>query len=194
MKVLVLNKAWLPVNIVPYKRIFNLLCKGHANCLSSDYCVYTFKEWLDFYSVNEINSDRILENKHVMTVSYEIPIPEIIILTHYSKVRDSRIRLTKSNILKRDKYICQYSGKRLDKSVATLDHVIPKAQGGTETWENLVCCCPVINSQKGDRTPEEAGLELLKQPKSPHSYNSLFNLDNECIPETWKPFLFKNNE
>ena len=71
---------------------------------------------------------------------------------------------SRRNIFLRDDYTCQYCGiKNPDK--LTLDHVKPKWQGGKDTWENLVCACFKCNSKKGGRTPEEANMTLLNQPK-----------------------------
>jgi 5-methylcytosine-specific restriction endonuclease McrA len=71
---------------------------------------------------------------------------------------------SRRNIFLRDDYTCQYCGiKNPDK--LTLDHVKPKWRGGKDTWENLVCACFKCNSKKGGRTPEEANMPLLNQPK-----------------------------
>jgi len=71
---------------------------------------------------------------------------------------------TRRNIFLRDDYTCQYCGvKNPDK--LTLDHVLPKWQGGKDSWENLVCACFKCNSKKGGRTPSEASMPLLNQPR-----------------------------
>lgn len=44
---------------------------------------------------------------------------------------------------------------------ATIDHVAPRAQGGSDDLENLVVCCRNCNSKKWARTPEQAGMTLL---------------------------------
>jgi 5-methylcytosine-specific restriction endonuclease McrA len=64
---------------------------------------------------------------------------------------------------------CQYSGELLTEKTATIDHVIPKSHRKFpgNTWTNLVACTKSVNNFKGDKTPEEAGLKLLKKPHAP---------------------------
>lgn len=53
----------------------------------------------------------------------------------------------------------------------TVDHVLPRAQGGGSTWENCVAACWRCNWDKADRTPEQAGLRMLWQPFVPTRYD-----------------------
>jgi 5-methylcytosine-specific restriction endonuclease McrA len=52
-------------------------------------------------------------------------------------------------------------------------------------WENIVVACKDCNSKKAGRTPKQAGMKLLKEPKRPLS--SLY-LDELHI-ESWSHFL-----
>lgn len=70
-----------------------------------------------------------------------------------------------SGILKRDGYRCQYVG--CERRGTTVDHVIPRCQGGPSTWTNLVACCRECNAKKGGRTPEQAGMTLKRAVRSP---------------------------
>ena len=69
----------------------------------------------------------------------------------------------------------------------TVDHVLPKSRGGKSTWDNLVAACRSCNLRKGDRTPEEAGMRLLRPPKPPRV--PLFLLDLKEVPPDWRPFV-----
>lgn len=60
---------------------------------------------------------------------------------------------------------CAYCGRKT--SELTLDHVLPRSRGGQSTWENLVSACQPCNHRKSDRTPEEAGMKLLRKPARP---------------------------
>ena len=51
----------------------------------------------------------------------------------------------------------------------TIDHVIPRSRGGKNDWLNLVTACKKCNQKKGNKTPEEAGMPLLKKPIVPKS-------------------------
>jgi len=129
------------------------------------------------------------DSEVVRSVSLSMPLPSIVRLTRYIYVPRKRIVLSRKNIIKRDGHRCQYCGTT--GAPITVDHVIPKGRGGLDTWENLVCACTSCNNKKGDRTPEEADMPLLKKPVRP---NHIFffrylstNLDNR-----WKPYLFMN--
>lgn len=70
-------------------------------------------------------------------------------------------------ILKRDGYRCQYDD--CTRRGVTVDHIVPRCQGGESTWTNQVACCPSCNSRKGGRTPEQAGMRLKAPVKSPRA-------------------------
>ena len=100
------------------------------------------------------------------------------------------IKLTKRNIYIRDKYRCQYTGKQLKFNEANIDHVVPKAKGGKNTWDNLVVCSKDINSIKGDKTNEEAGLKLIKKPTKPSTDSPYKLFDTRFnMPESWSKFI-----
>lgn len=63
-----------------------------------------------------------------------------------------------ASTLRRDGHRCQYVG--CSRRATTVDHVVPRCQGGTNTWNNLVACCRECNALKGGRTPEQAGMQL----------------------------------
>lgn len=71
-----------------------------------------------------------------------------------------RTRTIGRKILKRDNYECQYDDCTV--RADTIDHVIPKAQGGKTVVNNLVACCFKHNQFKANRTPEQAGMKLKR--------------------------------
>jgi 5-methylcytosine-specific restriction endonuclease McrA len=97
------------------------------------------------------------------------------------------IELSRKNIIRRDNYRCQYCGKKT--STLTIDHVIPKSRGGTDTWDNLVAACVKCNNKKGNRTPSEANMPLLKKPRKPNHIMFLKQFMG-TIDDSWRPFLF----
>ncbi|MDZ8052553.1 MAG: HNH endonuclease [Aulosira sp. ZfuCHP01] len=72
--------------------------------------------------------------------------------------------VNRREVLRRDHHSCQYCGS---KKSLTLDHVIPRSQGGPHAWNNVVIACERCNSYKGNRTPFEAGMQLRTKPKAP---------------------------
>ncbi|MBS4028593.1 MAG: HNH endonuclease [Ignavibacteriales bacterium] len=116
-----------------------------------------------------------------------MPYPSIVRLSSYVHIPFKKIILSRKNILRRDGHRCQYCG-RSDVTL-TVDHVIPKAHGGEETWENLVCACVTCNNRKGDRTPEESNLKLMRKPLRPNHVTFLRHFMGS-FDDRWKPYLF----
>jgi len=94
-----------------------------------------------------------------------IRLPSVIRLLEYRRIPHQTRALSRKNILMRDRYTCQYCHRTLPSGELTLDHVVPRSRAGESAWENLVACCHVCNNRKGSRTPEEAGMRLLRQPR-----------------------------
>jgi 5-methylcytosine-specific restriction endonuclease McrA len=72
-------------------------------------------------------------------------------------------------VLARDRETCQYCGAQPGRAHLTIDHVLPRAQGGTTTCENVVAACAVCNHRKANRTPQQAGMSLSTMPRRPSS-------------------------
>lgn len=103
----------------------------------------------------------------LMTRHGPIRAPVILINPKFSKMPKKLPRLTKQAIFHRDGYTCGYTGKKLSKGEATIDHIIPRSLGGKDDWENLITCEKKTNFAKGNKTNKEAGLSLLKKPLAP---------------------------
>jgi len=123
----------------------------------------------------------------VRSVSMSFDVPSIIRLLIYIRISHRwNIQLSKQNIMRRDRRVCQYCGSK--DGLMTIDHVVPRSQGGGDTWENLVCACSDCNNMKGDRTPHEAGMKLIKKPKKPNLGSFLFH-NVGPIHSTWRAYL-----
>ena len=70
-----------------------------------------------------------------------------------------------------------------------MDHVLPKIYGGNDSWENLVCACTKCNSIKGDKTPEQAGLKLLRKPRKPNHITFIQQFIG-ISDQRWRRYLF----
>lgn len=119
------------------------------------------------------------------------PVPVVVGLTRYYKLPAhfySHARLTINALEKRDEYTCQYCGRHKNQlgrgEILTRDHVFPQSRGGEDRWENVVLACVTCNNQKGDRTPEEAHMPLLKRPFAPNRWQL-----NYVGPEVWDTFI-----
>src|SRR5947208_16898797 len=85
----------------------------------------------------------------------------------YDRRSKQAMKFNRRNILARDNNQCQYCGKKFPTSELSLDHVVPRSQGGASTWENIVCACVACNVKKGGRTTKEANMHLIRQPEKP---------------------------
>ncbi len=160
--VLLLNQNYEPLQVCSARRAVVLLFQGKAEMIET--------------------ADGI----KIHTVSREYALPSVVRLWHYRKVPHKRIMLTRKNIITRDNNRCQYCGST--KGPMTIDHVIPKRMGGDDSWENLICACAKCNNKKGDHTPEQAEMHILKKPIRPTFIT--FIQRNISIADRWRPFLF----
>jgi len=172
-QVLVLNRLWQAVNICTVRRAVTLLFEGHAevvlNSIDGSFQTFNFREWHYF-------SQQTPDPESIRTVSFRIRVPRVILLVMFDRLPKKEVKFTRHNIFERDKNACQYCGQVFDRRDLNLDHVIPRDRGGPTTWENIVCSCVRCNTQKANRTPQEAGMHLIRKPKRPK----------------WRPFVQVN--
>ncbi len=118
--------------------------------------------------------------------------PTVIIDRNFNKMPVKHFKANHQSIRERDNYTCQVTGKKLTKGEGNVDHLLPKSRGGKNTWTNLVFMSKEINFKKGDKTLEEAGMTLIRQPKAP-----LPTVASALIKEarhfSWKPFLISKS-
>jgi 5-methylcytosine-specific restriction endonuclease McrA len=191
--VLVLNKFFTAVHIVNAKRAFALLFKESAEVVSIDngqYNSYNFSSWLDvsLYRAECELSDAD-EHEWIRTFSLEIRVPKIIRLLIYDKLPKASIKFNRKNIFARDENRCQYCGKRFPTPELSLDHVIPRFQGGESTWTNIVCACTECNKRKGGLRPHEAKMKLIRKPVKPRNSPLIQLKLNSNKYHSWKQFL-----
>lgn len=125
----------------------------------------------------------------IRSVSIIIRAPAVVRLLQYVKIGMKSPPLCRSNVFARDQFQCQYCGRDLSQKEATLDHVVPRSQGGKTSWENIVCCCSGCNRRKGGRTPKEARMPLRKKPERPTWLPVLHIKLNGKVPGSWHNFL-----
>jgi len=180
-EVLILNKSWNPIRIQTVLDAITLVYRKRAAFINvQNYEVYGWDNWVKIPPK---------EGEEYITTSYfSFKIPKVIVLTHFNDIPVYRVNINKRTIFESDNFICQYSNKKVSLKSGNLDHIIPKSKGGKKTWNNIVCCDAKINSFKNDRTPEEAGLKLLKKPEK-LDYRKTVLTYKEGMPEEWKNFL-----
>lgn len=179
--VLVLNRVYQPVNVTTARRAFCMLYSGVARAMDRSYQLYNFESWAQLGAR--------IHDETIRTVDRVIRVPRIIVLAAYDRLPSPRVRFSRYNIYVRDRNVCQYCGKRFSSSELNLDHVIPRSRGGRTTWENVVCSCIPCNLRKGGRTPDAAGMRLLREPFRPRWFQVLRVPFSQVPVDDWKPFL-----
>lgn len=178
--VLVLNRGFAALALTDVKRCFTLLYKGHVRAVLPDYTTYAFQEWCDVPVQPE--------DDVVTTPSMVLKVPRVIQLLSCDRPPRHDVKFSRHNIYMRDANRCQYCGKRFSTSELSLDHVVPLSKRGPSSWDNVVCACLPCNVRKGNRTPEEAGMKLIRTPSKPKA-TPLGLLAPHRIHPTWKNFL-----
>lgn len=127
--------------------------------------------------------------------TFIMKMPAVVRLLQMVK-RKKHVRFSRLNVLSRDNWTCQYCGHKFTTKNLNYDHVVPRSQGGKTVWENIVTSCYPCNDKKRDRTPQQAGMQLLKMPVRPKSLPVVaFHLDAiDNIPDAWANFVFWHGE
>jgi 5-methylcytosine-specific restriction endonuclease McrA len=188
--VLVLNKFFMAVHVISARRAFCLLFKELAEVVAIDDGQYVS---FDFASWREVSQARLRfkepDDDYVRTVHFEIQVPRIIRLLAYDRLPRQKVKFNRRNLFARDGNRCQYCGRRFATSELSLDHVVPRIQGGRATWDNIVCACLKCNVRKGGRTPEQAGIRLIRVPVEPKTSPALRLKLSHRKYRSWKAFL-----
>jgi 5-methylcytosine-specific restriction endonuclease McrA len=164
-KALLLDKNYIALTIIPWRKVVRLLVNGKAEavCDSSEL--------------------------HIAYSKGKFKVPSIVrLLTPVPwKAHMKNSRFSRRNVLIRDERTCQYCNVKIGKN-ATIDHVIPVSRGGKSEYTNCVAACHACNNKKADRTPSEAGMRLKQKPKNPTFFSSNRTL-LENPPEEWKIYI-----
>lgn len=166
MKVLVLDKAWLPNRVVTWKRAMT----------------WVFQERVD---VIHFYDDVVSSAKEDWFV------PSVIRMragqTHKARI----VRFSRTGVWNRDNGECQYCGKDVPLRDLTLDHIVPRSQGGPTTWANVTTCCFSCNQKKGSKSLEECGFSIRNYPTKPTTADMILRDISKVrdLPDVWKPYL-----
>ena len=159
---LLLNATYEPIKVLSWERAVTLIFQGKV-------------EVVEEY-------DEILRSP-----SYEMNKPSVVRLKTYAR-QERRVRFSRNNVFRRDDYKCQYCGCTPGVNYLTLDHVLPRAQGGKTTWDNIVSACKPCNSRKAAKTPEQARMPLLHgMPRTPSKMDVSAHVPSRH--PTWEAYL-----
>ena len=188
--VLVLNRLFMAVRVIPARHAFVMLFKRVAEVVSVEdetYATYDFSSWTEVSQYRRQFQPEAHE--WVRTVRFEIAVPRVIRLLTYDRLPKTRVRLNRRNLFARDASRCQYCGRKFRSSELSIDHVVPRSRGGRTMWTNVVCACMTCNVRKGGRTPDEAGMHLVQKPVQPR-FSPVITLHASSERyRSWKQFL-----
>lgn len=167
--VLVLNMSYEPLGTSPLTRVMLKLSLADSP--------YYVEKWSDKTTLRSGRGE-------------EYPVPSVVRLKSYINVPRKNVN-GRLAIYQRDNFQCQYCGDKFSAKELTLDHVDPKSRGGGNESRNLVTACKRCNNIKGARTPEEAGMKLLK-PMTAYKIklNRVQLLSYLKDRPEWEPYLF----
>jgi 5-methylcytosine-specific restriction endonuclease McrA len=141
-KVLLLNGNYDHLSLISFKHAVRLMFRGAVEAVGEE-----------FHAIQGAEA--------------EFRVPKILRLVKLVRyVYKRKVRFSKANVFTRDHHVCQYCQTRITAN-PTVDHIIPRSQGGKLTWENSVTCCQSCNYKKGGRTPSQAHMSLKKLPYAP---------------------------
>ena len=134
--VLVLNRYYQAIRVINVRRAFSLLCRDLAEVVHIEKDAAGQSRWqnFDFAEWRELSLlKREFEpegHDWIRTVRFDVAVPRIIRLLGYDKLPRQDVKFNRRNIYARDGSKCQYCGRRYATTELSLDHVIPKSQGG----------------------------------------------------------------
>lgn len=167
---LVLDQGFQPLKIVHWTRAVSLWFQGKAEILSE----------YDGFARSSI---------------LVIKVPAVVRLLRAFRRHKKPVKFSRVNIYGRDGYRCQYCGTKHSMGDLTYDHVLPRSQGGKTTWTNIVTACHACNSHKAGRTPEQAGMKLMKRPVQPVDVPAItLAISRDSAPDAWRSFLYWTGE
>lgn len=183
--VLVLNRHWQAVDVKTPIDAFSMMAAGNATaldiCGQEDLRPVRWEDWLQLPVRDEDNC--------IGTVNGPVRVPTILVLARFDRVPKRRPKFCAKAIWERDGGVCQYTGRKLRPHEGNIDHIVPVSRGGARTWENCVLADKKINSKKGNKLPEEAGLRLLRHPFTPKEVPVTQLIRNSHAVRDWDIFL-----
>jgi len=164
-RVLVLNASYEPLQLISVRRALILLLQEKAELVEA-----------------------AMQHLRAQSVTYSVPL--VIRLVRYIRIpRQLRLPCSRRGVFARDRETCQYCGQQPGRAHLTMDHVIPRSQGGQTTWDNVVTACRDCNHRKGGRTPEQANMTLLSIPRQPQ-YLAFALLGELERHDVWRKYAY----
>lgn len=148
--------------------------------------------WQTAVTMSFLGKVDVLEeyDEDIRSPSVAIKAPAVVRLKRPIGGMKRGVKFSRVNVFARDEFRCQYCGTKRPVHELNYDHVLPRVQGGQTIWENIVTSCYDCNGRKRGRTPEQAGMKLLRAPVKPKALpmGTVIPRDPKRIPEVWSPY------
>lgn len=152
---LVLNTDGLPLSVIPVSTIN--WRDAITNVFQDDVDVlHTYDDW-------------IVRSAYA---AYEVP--AVVMMRRWVKVGRT-VKYSRQNVYLRDRHTCQYCHVKFHKDELTLDHYVPKTDGGKSSWNNMVTACKPCNHAKGHAREGWVPRNLPRKP----SYGEMVSILQE---------------
>ena len=174
-----------------------------ALVLNADFCplsYYPLSVWPWQEAVKAVFLDRVnivaYYDRVVRSPNFEMRLPSVVSLKEFVATT-RRPAFTRFNVFLRDRFTCQYCGRRFPTPDLTFDHVVPRSRGGKTTWGNVVTACSACNLRKGNRLPGKCRMFPIRHPFQP---TSAYLQDNgrafppHHLHRSWCDFLYWDTE
>lgn len=168
-RTLLLNSTYEPLKVISWQRAVTLMWLGKVEVIRT-------------------------YDRDIRSVTFKIRMPAVVRLLRFIRRKRPQISFSRRNLFARDANSCQYCGAKHESSELTYDHVVPRSMGGKTDWQNIVTCCINCNRRKGGRTPEQAGMRLLRAPRRPERLPGVLTvtIGLSSAPDAWRDFLYWN--
>jgi 5-methylcytosine-specific restriction endonuclease McrA len=169
-RTLLLSQGYEPISVISWRKAICLLTLGKV-------------EVVETYEHN------------IRSVQLVFKMPAVVRLLRAFRRHPKQVKFSRQNVLARDRWRCQYCGAKKPSDELTYDHVIPRSRGGKTNWDNIVTACVSCNARKANRTPEQAGMRLLKPPRRP-AWVPIFTIQisRSSMPEAWRDYCYWTGE
>jgi len=171
-QVLMLNADYQPMNVISWQKAITL--------------------WFS----DKIEIVEEYDDEDITSVSFSMKCPAVVRLFSYvNRAGRNRVKFSRLNVFSRDGFTCQYCGDEPGINGLTFDHVLPRAQGGRTSWENIITACKPCNYKKADNSLQASGMMLSVRPKEPTRAQYMsFRFHVPKTPVAWRNYLHWNVE
>lgn len=191
LQTLELNKAAVPVGIVPVRKALLAVCNERAITLANYDDVIVRSSYYETF-------DLVLQKSKNSLISMPIPAVIQFVNSEFMPKRYTKVLpFSRMNVYIRDKGACMYCGKKVSVHSFTFDHVIPRCEGGKSCWKNVVVSCVKCNNQKDRMLAHKFAKKLIRQPYEPKldkaaPLHLVSKVAAEIPHKTWIDFIYWN--